>query len=84
MIAFASGGIPEVVENGVTGVLVPFGDSEAFARAMERFIEHPELVAAMGSAARDRAVRLFNRTTQVKNIVAILEQEARDSARKQP
>ena len=76
VIGFASGGIPEVVEPDVTGVLVPYGDVEAFARAMEAFIEKPEQVAAMGNAARDRAARFFNRTTQIKKIVDILEREA--------
>jgi L-malate glycosyltransferase len=76
VVAFANGGVPEVVEQGITGTLVPYGDVEAFACAMETFIDHPDLVATMGKAARERTERLFNREIQMKKIVALLEKEA--------
>lgn len=42
------GGIPEVVRDGVTGILVPPRDPEAMAQAIRDLIEHPERRAAMG------------------------------------
>ena len=59
-VAMAVGGIPEVVENGVTGSLVPFGDVDAAARATEALLDDPKRRAAMGEAARQRAEALFS------------------------
>jgi glycosyltransferase involved in cell wall biosynthesis len=84
VIGFASGGIPEIVEQGVTGELVPFGDCEGLARAMEGFLDHPERIATMGDAARDRAARLFDRAVQIKKIVTLLERDAREALTVKP
>jgi glycosyltransferase involved in cell wall biosynthesis len=54
------GGIPEVMENGVTGLLVPFGDTDGMARAVESLIQDPARRAAMGQSARVRAGKLFS------------------------
>ena len=54
------GGIPEVVENGVTGLLVTSGDADVLARAVESLIEDPIRRAALGRAAQDRARELFS------------------------
>ena len=58
--AFAVGGIPEVIESGQHGLLVPFGDTAALARAVGSLIADPVRRAAHGSAARDRAAALFS------------------------
>ena len=59
-VATAVGGIPEVVENGLSGLLVPLGDTDGLARAMERLIGDPGLRQSMGAAARLRARELFS------------------------
>lgn len=46
------GGCRQTVRPGETGFLVPVKDSEALARAMERFIAQPELIGKMGAAGR--------------------------------
>jgi glycosyltransferase involved in cell wall biosynthesis len=53
------GGIPEVVESGKSGLLVPFGDADGLARAMETLIASPNLRRTMGRAAKKRARSLF-------------------------
>ncbi|AOS43932.1 Capsular glucan synthase [Lacunisphaera limnophila] len=58
--AFAVGGIPEVVESGLHGLLVPFGDTAALARAIEILIADPVRRAALGKAGRERAIALFS------------------------
>ncbi|MDZ4133205.1 MAG: glycosyltransferase family 4 protein, partial [Dethiobacteria bacterium] len=45
-------GCRETVVNGVNGFLVPVRDSEALAKAMERFIAEPKLIAQMGAESR--------------------------------
>ena len=53
------GGIPEVVADGVNGLLVPPGDPGALAAALNRLVRDPAEAAAMGRAGRDRAVSEF-------------------------
>jgi L-malate glycosyltransferase len=59
-VAAAVGGIPEVVESGRSGLLVPPGSAETFARATESLIRDPALRAQLGQAARVRARDLFS------------------------
>jgi glycosyltransferase involved in cell wall biosynthesis len=59
-VARSVGGIPEVVENNVTGILVSSADPDAMARAVESLIEDPALRLSMGRAAQDRARKLFS------------------------
>jgi glycosyltransferase involved in cell wall biosynthesis len=53
------GGIPEEVEAGASGILVPRGDARALGDALIRVLEDRTLAAAMGSAGRRRAVERF-------------------------
>ena len=59
-VATEVGGIPEVVESGRSGILVPQGDTDGLARAVEKLIADPGLRARMGEAARVRARDLFS------------------------
>jgi N-acetyl-alpha-D-glucosaminyl L-malate synthase BshA len=59
-VAMAVGGIPEVVDAGTTGLLTPFGDAPATARAVESLLDDPDRRSAMGAAARAKAVRQFS------------------------
>jgi N-acetyl-alpha-D-glucosaminyl L-malate synthase BshA len=59
-VATRVGGIPEVVEDGVSGLLVPPGDAAGLARAVEALISDPTRRAAMGAAARRRAHERFS------------------------
>jgi glycosyltransferase involved in cell wall biosynthesis len=55
VVASATGGIPELVEDGVTGLLVPPADERALAAAIDRAVGDPTLRAALGRAARRAA-----------------------------
>lgn len=48
------GGTPEVIENGRTGLLVPFGDLGALERALKRLLSDPDLRLEMGRRGRQR------------------------------
>lgn len=54
IVASRVGGIPEVVEDGVTGLLVPPGDPSALALALMRLLEEPHTRERMGRAGRER------------------------------
>lgn len=54
VVASAVGGLPELVEHGRTGFLVPPEDSVSLASALVRLLADKDLVRAMGSAGRER------------------------------
>jgi len=60
VVASRVGGIPEVVEGTVTGLLVPPDDPASLADALNMLIRDPERAAAMGLAGRERAVAEFS------------------------
>ena len=53
-------GIPEVIEEGVTGLLVPSEDPAALAAALERLMDDPDLARRLGEAGRERVRRDFD------------------------
>jgi glycosyltransferase involved in cell wall biosynthesis len=60
VVASATGGLPELVEDGVTGFVVPVGDVDALADRLGRLLEDEELRVRMGQAARDRVREHFS------------------------
>lgn len=66
VIATRVGGIPEIVEEGMTGLLVPPQDPNALAEAICYLIERPQLVRSFGVKGRQRAQTLFSADTMVK------------------
>ncbi|MCP5005979.1 MAG: glycosyltransferase family 4 protein [Planctomycetes bacterium] len=60
VLATNVGGIPEIVTDGTTGILVPPKDYEAFASAIIKLYNNPTLAFKMGQAGYKRARRLFN------------------------
>jgi glycosyltransferase involved in cell wall biosynthesis len=65
------GGIPEVVEDGKTGRLVPFGDTTAMAAAVEELIRNPGQRKILGQAAQVRARQLFSAEVIVPQYEAV-------------
>jgi glycosyltransferase involved in cell wall biosynthesis len=59
VLASASGGVPELIEDGATGKLVPRLDARALARALRELSADSARLREMGKAARTRAERLL-------------------------
>jgi len=59
VVASRVDGIPEMMDEGVTGLLVDAEDVSGFTRAVERLLKDEELRRRMGVAGRERAKRLF-------------------------
>ena len=65
------GGIPEVVADGVTGLLVSPDDPAALAMALNTVLTQPSLATSMGQAGRDRAVSEFGWRTVAEQTAAL-------------
>jgi colanic acid/amylovoran biosynthesis glycosyltransferase len=53
-------GIPELIDNGVDGLLVPPADPVALADAVERLMEDPELIRRIGAAGRSKILSSYH------------------------
>ena len=60
VVATRVGGLPELVEDGATGLLVAPADPSALAGAVERLLRNRDLGSAMGAAGRERAAACFS------------------------
>jgi starch synthase len=59
VIVSAVGGLPEIVADGETGLIVPSADAEALADAIVALAGDLTRASAMGSAGRERAIARF-------------------------
>jgi phosphatidyl-myo-inositol dimannoside synthase len=60
VIGGAHGGIPDIVQDGVTGLLVPHGDTARLAEALEFLFNNPSQAMEMGARGRDRLEKTFS------------------------
>ena len=60
VVATRVGGIPELIDDGLTGFLVPPHDPEALARAILRLAKNHELCKSMGQAGQRKALKKFD------------------------
>ena len=74
IIATAVGGIPEQIVDGITGFLVPRGDSDAMAHHIAYLIEHPEQCEKIGHAAALHAQQNFSLERQAATYLQWFEE----------
>jgi glycosyltransferase involved in cell wall biosynthesis len=60
VVATTGGALPEVVEDGVTGILVPPADARSLAEATDKLMRDADLRQRMGQAGRQRILEKFN------------------------
>lgn len=70
--------IPEVVEDGVTGLLTPPRDPASLARAVISLLDDPIRAREMGAAGRARVIERFSTDEMVRSYADALESHARD------
>lgn len=81
VVATAVGGNPEIIEDGITGLLVPMGNDAALADAINRLLDDPERAHAFGQAARLQFMREFTLARMVSRYVEVYEDCAPAGAR---
>lgn len=73
VVATAVGGVPEVIRDGRTGILVPFGEVGALVAALERLLGDPGFRRAMGDRGRRRVESEFSVHRMVRELEAIYD-----------
>ncbi len=73
VVASNVGGIPEAVEDGKTGILVPTRDAPAIANAISFFLDDLSRAKEMGRAGRRRAEEMFDVVKMVDDICALYD-----------
>jgi glycosyltransferase involved in cell wall biosynthesis len=84
VVATKGGGVPEIVNDGITGLLVAMGDVEGMAAAICQLLGNPDLARSMGKHGRQRVSEHFtiqHTVAKVQNIYDDLV-EARGKARR--
>jgi len=74
VVASRVGGIPEVVVDGETGLLVPPDNPPAVAEALIRLLADPSLCARLGKAARERALACFTARKHVEGVETVYQE----------
>jgi len=68
IVAMKSGGVSEVVEEGITGLLTTSGDIEATSYATSRLLTNPDRAEAMGEHGKVRAMEYFSVDVMIKRL----------------
>jgi glycosyltransferase involved in cell wall biosynthesis len=68
-------GIPELVDDGAHGILVPPGRVDALTEALDRLVRSPEERRRMGQAAREKVRRDYDVARSAATMRSVLEAE---------
>ncbi|ETW99320.1 MAG: hypothetical protein ETSY1_15450 [Candidatus Entotheonella factor] len=78
VVATQAGGIPEAVQDGVTGLLVPPRDAGALTQAIRYLLQHPEQQAEFGKAGRRRVEQHFTAERMARQTMQVYHQLMHD------
>ena len=74
VVASRTGGLPEIVEHEVTGLLVPRGEPRPLARAIVRAACSPQWSLAMAQRGQERVLELFDPDRLTQDVEATYQQ----------
>jgi len=72
LVSTAIAGIPEIVRDGETGLIVPLDDVAALARALRSLVDDPSLRHRLGTAARRLVDERFDADQNTRQLVELL------------
>jgi glycosyltransferase involved in cell wall biosynthesis len=73
VVATDAGGIPEVINNGETGILVPRADPEALASGILWMLSNPDQAKAMAKKGREKVIKQFSDKVMVEKNIQIYQ-----------
>lgn len=73
VVSTCSGGIPEIVKHGRTGLLVSRDDVGELARGIQQLLDDPALARAMGEAGRRRVLERFTWNASARHLIDLIE-----------
>ena len=79
-VATNVGGIPEIIDDGATGLLVPVGDAAALTAALRSLLDDPARAAALGAAGRAHVERRFGHAAFRDRLRALYDDVLRSRA----
>jgi glycosyltransferase involved in cell wall biosynthesis len=80
VIATRAGALSEIIEDGVTGILVPPADPGALSEALRLLLSDAELCRRMGQAGRERVLRNFTWRRTAERMAQAYEEVRREAA----
>jgi glycosyltransferase involved in cell wall biosynthesis len=78
VIATNVSGLPEVIEDGFTGLLIPEKDPSAIAKAVIRLVRDKESAIAMAEQGRLRVLEMFDPVKNHRKVLRLYEQALND------
>jgi glycosyltransferase involved in cell wall biosynthesis len=81
LVASAHAGIPTLVLNDRTGIVVPVDDAQAVARGLNRLLDQPEVARAFGDAARERYLTSYTREHLARRMEDVFSEVAASRSR---
>ncbi len=84
LVAARAGAAEAVIEDGVTGVLVPPGDVDALVAALEPLMRDPHRAIELGRRARAQAIARFSIDAEAAHIVDVYRRSGRRATRRRP
>lgn len=79
VVATRVGGLPEIVVDGQTGILVEPDDAKGLARALIELLDDPARAAELGRAARERALTVFSGDRYLNQYALLYDRHAKES-----
>ncbi len=73
VVAYVAAGVEEVIENDISGIIIPMGDEPGMSRAIATLAAAPELRKRMGEAAQERVRQQFDLEARAGDVVAIIQ-----------
>ncbi|MEL0327624.1 MAG: glycosyltransferase family 4 protein [Deltaproteobacteria bacterium] len=74
VVAFPTGALPEIIQDGVTGRIAKDKSAEALAEALEWMLERPEHIAEFGQNARQQSMERFDPNKLLEQTLSVYEQ----------
>ena len=74
VVAFPTGALPEIIQDGVTGRIAKDKSAEALAEALEWMLESPECIAEFGQNARQQSLERFDPNKLLEQTLSVYEQ----------